>query len=211
MSDALSGVLFPVMVLVIWVALGVTAVVYLGRHGHRSAYWYVIGVVLGPMLLPIALELAPRGSALLVRTGVASQHATPPQLAVLAALDGSREADDALADAARVLAPEGVQFILLTVLGADLGDDLPAARQDAEMMLGARGNRLPEGCLPAVHEVLTGDAAHVILERAEVDTVDLIVLGRRGRGLSDMVFGSVADRVVRESPRPVLLGAAPPR
>ena len=207
MSDALSGVLFPTMVLVIWVALGVTAVIYLGRHGHRSPYWYVVGIVLGPMLLPIALELAPQGGALLVRAAAA--EGARPCLSVLAAVDGSQESDDALDDAARVLAPEGAQFVLLTVLDPDLGEDLPAARERAERMLAARATRLPASCLPAVHEVVSGDPAQVILERADADTVDLIVLGRRGRGLSELVFGSVADRVVRRSRRPVLLGAAP--
>lgn len=44
-----------------------------------------------------------------------------------------------------------------------------------------------------------------ILKYATEHTVDLIVLGRHGRGpLGHMVMGSVAERVVRKAPCPVL-------
>lgn len=206
MSDAV----FAILVLVTWVAVGTGAVVFLGRHGRRSPAWYVIGVVLGPILLPIALELAERQGVLLsrARSGEAAESAC---LTVLAAVDGSRESDDALADAARVLSPTGVQFILLTVLSPDIGENDPAAAGVAQELLTSRAARLPAGCLPPVFEVVSGDPAEVILDRAVVDAVDLVVMGRRGRGLSELILGSVADEVVRRSPRPVLLGTAPPR
>ena len=208
MSDALSGIVFPALVLVTWVALGLAAVVFLGRHGRRSRAWYVIGVALGPILVPIAVELAQRDGVLLART-VEPDRDRPPRIRVLAAVDGSRESDEALADVARVLAPEGAQFILLTVLDPDLGENDPDVRRQAEELLTERATRLPAGAPPAVHEVASGEPAQVILARAIADHVDLVVVGRRGRGFSERVFGSVADQVVRRSPRPVLLGTAP--
>lgn len=206
----MSDVVFPILVLVTWVAVGIGAVVFLGRHGRRSPVWFVIGAVLGPILLPIALELAERQGVLLARTRTGGDEEMPC-LTVLAAVDGSQESDDALADAARVLAPKGAQFVLLTVVNPDLGENDPEAVRAAEELLTSRAARLPEGCLPPVHEVVSGDPAEVILDRAVVDAADLVVLGRRGRGLSEMLLGSVADEVVRRSPRPVLLGTAPPR
>ncbi|HEX6248451.1 MAG TPA: universal stress protein [Nocardioidaceae bacterium] len=202
----MSGYVFPVLVLVTWVAIGLASVVFLGRHGRRSAAWYAIGVALGPILLPIALELAQREGMLLTRS--APETGEAPRLTVLAAVDGSRESDDSLVDAARVLAPKGAQFILLTVMDPDVGDHDPEARRRAEELLRSRADRLPEGCLPPVFEVASGEPARVVLDRAAAGAVDLVVMGRRGRGLSERILGSVADHVVRRSPRPVLLGSA---
>jgi len=210
MTDAFSDALFPILVLVTWVTVGLAAALYLGRHGRRSGVWYVIGVVLGPILLPIAIDLAPRRGLMLTRS-------TPPgrdegsSLTVLAAVDGSQESDDALDDAARVLAPDGAQFILLTVLNPDLSENDPEVRREAQQLLTSRAARLPADCRPAILEVVAGEPSRVILDRAAADSVDLVVMGRRGRGLSELLLGSVADQVVRRSPRPVLLGTAQTR
>ena len=203
----MPDVLFPILVLVTWVAIGLTAVVYLGRHGRRSPAWFVIGIALGPILLPIAVEIAQREGTVLSRS-TAANGGVPARLAVLAAVDGSAESDEALADAARLLSSQGARFILLSVLDPDLGENDPQARRDAEELLESRAARIPAGALPAVLEVVAGEPDHVILERAGAGAVDLLVLGRRGRGLSQMLLGSVADQVVRRSPRPVLLGSA---
>jgi nucleotide-binding universal stress UspA family protein len=202
----MPDVLFPILVLVTWVAVGLAAVVYLGRHGRRSPAWFVVGVALGPILLPIALEIAQREGTVLSRS-VVGNGGTPARLTVLAAVDGSEESDDALADASRILAPEGVRFILLTVMDPDLGENDPQARHEAEELLESRAARIPRECLPPVLEVVAGEPGHVILDRVRTGAVDLVVLGRRGRGLSQMLIGSVADQVVRRSPRPVLLGS----
>jgi nucleotide-binding universal stress UspA family protein len=53
--------------------------------------------------------------------------------------------------------------------------------------------------------VITGRPAHAIVERAKDGRFDLIVMGTHGRtGLSHVVMGSVAERVVRMAPCPVL-------
>jgi nucleotide-binding universal stress UspA family protein len=54
-------------------------------------------------------------------------------------------------------------------------------------------------------EVRTGGAGDVIGEFARETTIDLIVMGTHGRrGLSHMFLGSVAERMVRTAPCPVL-------
>lgn len=53
--------------------------------------------------------------------------------------------------------------------------------------------------------VISGDPAERVLETARSVDADLIVMGTHGRkGLGHLVLGSVAERVVRESPIPVL-------
>jgi nucleotide-binding universal stress UspA family protein len=53
--------------------------------------------------------------------------------------------------------------------------------------------------------VTSGDPAERVLETARGLGADLIVMGTHGRkGLGHLVLGSVAERVVRESPIPVM-------
>jgi nucleotide-binding universal stress UspA family protein len=59
--------------------------------------------------------------------------------------------------------------------------------------------------LTAETAVITGRPAHAIVEHANEGGFDLIVMGTHGRsGLSHAVMGSVAERVVRKAPCPVL-------
>jgi nucleotide-binding universal stress UspA family protein len=54
-------------------------------------------------------------------------------------------------------------------------------------------------------EVRTGNAAKQIVEAAREHKADLIVMGTRGRtGVAHVIMGSVAERVVRLAPCPVL-------
>lgn len=55
-------------------------------------------------------------------------------------------------------------------------------------------------------EVVAGDPASEILRRARTHGIDLVVVGTHGRtGLKHLVLGSVAERVVRQAPCPVLV------
>ncbi|NIR13887.1 MAG: universal stress protein [Desulfobacterales bacterium] len=61
----------------------------------------------------------------------------------------------------------------------------------------------PEGSCRA--QVVLGDAAEEILNYAESEGIDLIIMGTHGRkGIERIIFGSVAERVVKKSPIPVL-------
>lgn len=54
--------------------------------------------------------------------------------------------------------------------------------------------------------VVSGDAAEGILKYIDSTRIDLIIMGTHGRkGLDKVIFGSVADRIVRSSPVPVLV------
>jgi nucleotide-binding universal stress UspA family protein len=58
-------------------------------------------------------------------------------------------------------------------------------------------------------EVLEGDPAKEIIKYSEGNDVDLIVMSTHGRsGFSRIVFGSVADKVLRQTEIPLLLRTA---
>ncbi len=55
------------------------------------------------------------------------------------------------------------------------------------------------------HRLLLGDPAEMIVQLADEEKADLIVMGTHGRsGLSRLLMGSVAEAVVREASCPVL-------
>jgi nucleotide-binding universal stress UspA family protein len=57
----------------------------------------------------------------------------------------------------------------------------------------------------ATTKVLAGDAAETIIQYAEEQGIDMIVMGTHGyKGLEKVLFGSVAEKVVKMSSCPVL-------
>ncbi|NUP06987.1 MAG: universal stress protein [Polyangiaceae bacterium] len=88
--------------------------------------------------------------------------------------------------------------IALTV---DVDGVAEAAKEAMDKAIGGLRLRCP-GVRGVVRH---GDAAHEILEEAESCNADLIVVGTHGhRGLSRVLLGSVAEKVVRLSTIPVL-------
>jgi len=59
--------------------------------------------------------------------------------------------------------------------------------------------------VPYEHRLVTGDPASAVAQLAAEENADMIVMGTHGRtGLTRLLMGSVAERVVRRAPCPVL-------
>ena len=83
------------------------------------------------------------------------------------------------------------------------------AMTDATIRLEACRAALLAHTVPMTASVRMGRPAKTILEHADAVHADLIVMGTRGRtGLAHMIAGSVAERVVRTAPCPVLTVSA---
>lgn len=85
------------------------------------------------------------------------------------------------------------------------GDYMQELQSSADQALA----KLPEpGCaegLPVVRATRQGAAFVEIIRYARENEIDLIIMGTHGRsGLAHVLLGSVAERVVRKSPCPVL-------
>jgi nucleotide-binding universal stress UspA family protein len=79
------------------------------------------------------------------------------------------------------------------------------AMEEARIRLEARRSTIPAGSLPLVATVRMGHVAQTIVDYAKDVGADLIVMGTHGRtGLAHLIIGSVAERVVRLAPCPVL-------
>lgn len=109
-------------------------------------------------------------------------------------------------------------MILLQVVQAPLGD-APEAGQTEEdrairevavealSYLGTIAGKLKEeGSIKVRSEVLEGPAADGILGFAHREDVDLIIMSTHGRtGISKLLMGSVAEKVMLTTKRPVML------
>jgi universal stress protein A len=77
--------------------------------------------------------------------------------------------------------------------------------EDAERRLGDIKSQLMDAGIAVETRVVTGAPARGIVHAALEDGCDLIVMGTHGRtGLSHMLMGSVAERVIRTAVCPVL-------
>lgn len=75
----------------------------------------------------------------------------------------------------------------------------------ARVMLEAATKRAKEQYPRVTSKIVTGQPWEAIVDEIRTSGADLVVIGTHGRtGISRVVLGSVAERVVRHSPAPVL-------
>lgn len=142
---------------------------------------------------------------------------------ILVAVDGSEHSTKAVDAAAIIASAVGAKLSLVAVLPslAEMADELePYARaenllNELPRLLGsmqpaflepaaarARAKRVSEVAL----ETTTGNPATEILAMARDKSVDLIVVGSRGRGrLSGLLLGSVSQKVAAHAPCSVMI------
>jgi nucleotide-binding universal stress UspA family protein len=128
---------------------------------------------------------------------------------VLVPVDGSQRAEAALPYAAALAEAAGVGISLLAVVD-DLGAGAYADRLEALVGEGLRSylhrlaERLRAGGTLVEAAVREGDAADIILAQAE-HTHTVVMTTRGLGGLDRWLIGSVADKVMRLAPCPVVL------
>jgi nucleotide-binding universal stress UspA family protein len=62
-----------------------------------------------------------------------------------------------------------------------------------------------QGCPNYERRIRSGDPAAEILKTIDAETIDLVVMGTHGyKGLEHRIFGSVAEKVLRNSSVPIL-------
>jgi nucleotide-binding universal stress UspA family protein len=139
---------------------------------------------------------------------------------ILVPLDSSELAECGLEYVKRTASPGGVtEVILLRVVEPIFSYDASAWAQAgytvtevqnknkvrAKEYLSQIAARLTSEGITTRIEVVEGRAAEAIMDYAEKNNVDLIIMSTHGRsGISRWAFGSVADRVLRHSVVPVL-------
>jgi nucleotide-binding universal stress UspA family protein len=139
---------------------------------------------------------------------------------ILVPLDGSELAEKVLPHAVALAKGTGAEVTVMTVVQLTLGavaaklEAIPeaaaerkaAVRGEAMMYLEKIQRDLKDQGVIAHTAALDGDVASTIIAFAEQKGFDLVAMATHGRGgLDRFVMGSIAEKVVRGSTKPVLL------
>jgi nucleotide-binding universal stress UspA family protein len=129
---------------------------------------------------------------------------------ILVAYDGSASAKRALAEAARLANGEPVSVVSvaepLPRFGRAPAMVVPEESEERERELDEAGALLAAAGVKATIVERKGDPATRIVDEAEREHVDLIVMGTRGLGRGQrLLLGSVSDEVLRHAPCRVLV------
>lgn len=142
---------------------------------------------------------------------------------VLVPTDGSEAAESAVEDAVDLAAKYGATVHALYVVDVEatnlaLGteqvervrrgelDEMPEVKAKADEATGYVADVAAEHGVAVEEHVRAGSPARAIRTFVEDNDVDLVVMGSHGRsGLSRVVLGSVAEKVLRRTRLPVLV------
>jgi nucleotide-binding universal stress UspA family protein len=188
----------------IWTAVGLVSAVVMGRLGYAPFSWLVLGLVLGPLVVPLAFSRT-RQARQVPRAAVGVWRGP---VDVLVGVDGSAESIAAANVVAALLGERIGRLTLATVVDYDtaLGGEAGPAHRATRLELAKAAEALAESITHDVDTaVLAGTPAEALVAQAADGQYDVLAIGRRGRGASKLVMGSVATRLSRDAPTPVLI------
>jgi nucleotide-binding universal stress UspA family protein len=191
-----------------WVSFGPVLAVVMGRRGHSPWTWGLLGIFLGPLAVPSAIDAhRRRRQAILAARSVAAGPGRPGPLSVLVGIDGSDEARVALSRALDLLGDRIGRLSLVTVIDYDTAEDpwrFADAEASARQWMAAA--RAAASNIDSEEYIVVGEPARALIRIASERGYQLLVAGSRGRGLSPYLLGSVAQSLAATSPVPVLIG-----
>jgi nucleotide-binding universal stress UspA family protein len=123
---------------------------------------------------------------------------------IVVPLDGSHRSAAVLKPAAALAKAFGAKLCFVTVVSPTAAEDLPVETVAHNLFQDQKA--LQKNGLEVEVAVLYGDPTDRILAFAEENQADLIALASHGRtGLDKVVFGTVAESLLRRSRRPLLV------
>jgi nucleotide-binding universal stress UspA family protein len=187
-----------------WIAIGLAVPFVMARRGHDAFAWLVVGMVLGPLAIVLAFDSARYAETL--ESVVVEKGEANTGLAILVGYDGSTHAQHALARLEDLGGRIGRLTIARVVPFAPPREDLALAERDLEH---ARQLVPPTLGVAPTFEVIEGQPAAAMAELARREGYDLVVIGRRGAGLTKTLLGSTAQRLAHLSDVSVMIVSDP--
>lgn len=141
---------------------------------------------------------------------------------IMVPTDGSPDSEQAVQIAEQIARAQGAEVVLVQIvpypfvfdqyssISADVYQEiLDAAEDEVQANLGRVKAQLEDHGVRATTMQLHGNAAACLLDSEREQNVDLVVMATHGRsGFTRFALGSVADRLVREGTKPVLIARA---
>jgi nucleotide-binding universal stress UspA family protein len=171
--------------------------------------WTFLGAVLGPIVVPIVISELRRYGGVPGHVLTAGSPGTGI-VDALVGIDGSPESLAALDGVIRLIGPRLGRLTLAVVM--EHGYQQTTAGIEEEKR--ARG--LLEAAAKSVSTVsaetvlLQGRPADALSRHVEREGHNIVAIGSRGRGATKALLGSVASRLARHSPAPVLIVSGGP-
>lgn len=194
----------------VWLVIGVTTAIVMGRRGHDPFAWLLVGGLLGPLAVPMAVA-ATRHPGLTGPRRLLTGAPASGRVDLLVGIDGSVQAAAALDAALEVLGARLGRLTLAAVTDVDatVAHEQEEARlcQELQRQADRAQARLAAAGVPATAELLLlrGRPAHALLQQAAAGGYGLLAVGTRGAGLTRRLLGSVAESLAAGTTVPVLL------
>lgn len=190
-----------------WALVGVAASIVMGRRGHSPFTWLLLGAILGPLAIPLALlalrdeRRDPRVKARPLREGTLGSGTVD----VLVGIDGSVQSSAALRAATDLFAERIGRLTLAGVIDYDIA--ISGRTWDTERLATETLERSAAsvGVMGVGTVLLVGQPAAALMTHAVEGGYDVLLVGRRGHGASKALLGSTAMRLVNTAEIPVLV------
>jgi nucleotide-binding universal stress UspA family protein len=211
-----SFTVFLSLLMATFVCIGFVLAVVMGRLGFSPFAWGLLGLLLGPIALLLALVEVKNERPWWSRLVASGDPGSGP-VDVLVGIDGSPESAAATTAALELL---GDRVGRLTLLAVTEVDDSVAGREERERLRGELERQaeavrawLQERDTPVQAKqtvvpelkLMSGPPARTLDTIAAEDGYGLLVVGARGAGMSSVLLGSVATRLAARASVPVLV------
>ena len=212
----MSSTAFLSLLMATFACIGFVLAIVMGRLGYSPFAWGLLGLLLGPIALLLALVEVRKERPWWTRL-VASGDPGGGPVDVLVGIDGSPESAAATAAVLELL---GGRMGRLTLVAVTDLDDSYAGREERLRLQGELERQAEavrawllerDGPVQAKQAVvpelklMAGRPATTLDTIAAEDGYDLLVVGARGAGLSSVLLGSVASRLAARASVPVLV------
>ncbi|UGY91325.1 universal stress protein [Streptomyces gobiensis] len=206
----MNGWQLTLLMVGVWVLSGLISItVLLLRQGYRHPLWFVWGIFLGPLTPAVLVERIEHHLRVIEipRAGKARKGLT-----VLIGVDASPGSVHTVETARELLGPQTGRAILTCVVDYDTADT-PTRGKAGRRVARAHdsllefADRLAD--LDPSIEVVAGHPATALLDLAEQEHADVIVVGHHPHRMGHLISGHVCKELVAHSPTPVLIAGLP--
>jgi nucleotide-binding universal stress UspA family protein len=207
---------FLSLLMVTFACIGFVLAIVMGRLGHSPFAWGLLGLLLGPIALLLALVEVRSERPWWTRLVASGDPGSGP-VDVLVGIDGSPESAAATTAALELLGDRVGRLTLVAVTEVDDSvagrEERDRLRQELERQAEAvrawqqEQRRTVKAVRPVIPELqlMSGPPARTLDTIAAEDGYGLLVVGARGAGMSSVLLGSVATRLAARASVPVLV------
>jgi nucleotide-binding universal stress UspA family protein len=211
-----SYTVFLSLLMVTFACIGFVLAIVMGRLGHSPFAWGLLGLLLGPIALLLALVEVRSERPWWTRLVASGDPGSGP-VDVLVGIDGSPESAAATTAALELLSDRVGRLTLVAVTEVDDSvagrEERDRLREELERQAEAvrawqrEQRRTVKAVRPVIPELqlMSGPPARTLDTIAAEDGYGLLVVGARGAGMSSVLLGSVATRLAARASVPVLV------